>query len=148
MLKVNVDAAFDKATNKAAVAAIARDVTGQIKGGDTMTLKASSASSAEAFAIRFGMNFALKKGFSNVIVESDNLGVVKRVKSNILSAWESASIEEDIVNMMWLSPSFSLIHTPRGCNRVADWMAKAALKGCCPNDWAKFLPVDIVSGCY
>ncbi|KAL4385633.1 hypothetical protein GQ457_15G000520 [Hibiscus cannabinus] len=114
ILKVNVDAAFDKATNKAAVAAIVRDVTGQIKGGDTMTLKASSVSLAEAFAIRFGMNYALKKGFSNIIVESDNLGVVKRVKSKILSVWESASIEEDIVNMMMLSPSFSLVHTSRG----------------------------------
>ncbi|KAK8622001.1 hypothetical protein V6N13_097629 [Hibiscus sabdariffa] len=147
MLKVNVDAAFDKATNKAAVAAIVRDVTGQIKGGDTMTLKASPASSAEAFAIRFGMNYALKKGFSNIIVKSDNLGVVNRVKSKILSAWESTSIEEDIVNIMMLSPSFSLVHTPRGCNRVADWVAKAALSGRCPNDWVTCLPESIIRGC-
>ncbi|KAL4324783.1 hypothetical protein GQ457_11G002480 [Hibiscus cannabinus] len=126
MLKVNVDASFNKTSKKAAVAAIS-----------------SSASSAKAFAIRFGMTFAIKNGLSNVIFESDCLDVVNRIKSKIFSAWESASIEEDILNILLSYQSFSLVYASRICNGPAYWVAKGTLVECCPCDWATFVPQDL-----
>ncbi|KAL4342483.1 hypothetical protein GQ457_08G034830 [Hibiscus cannabinus] len=140
MLKVNADVSFNKTSKKAAVAAIVCDVTRQIKGGDTLILKSSSASPAEAFAIQFGMTFAIKNGLSNVIFESDCLDVVNRVKSKIFSVWESASIEKDILNLLLSHPSFSLVYDPRACNRTTDWVAKGTLAECCPCDWTTFIP--------
>ncbi|KAL4339614.1 hypothetical protein GQ457_08G023190 [Hibiscus cannabinus] len=143
MTKINVDVVFEKTTGSAAVAVVARYSEGMIVGGNSMLLKASSASVAEAFAIRFGMIFVIKKGLNNVIFESHNLGVVNRVKSKCLSAWESTSIEEDILDLLLSFPSFSLLFVPRSCKRVVNLIAKAVKAECCPDNWVRIIPKGI-----
>ncbi|KAL4388633.1 hypothetical protein GQ457_09G012260 [Hibiscus cannabinus] len=138
--KICCDAAFNKLTGKAAAAAVAHDSTEAIVHGNTIRFLASSASSAEASAIRIGFSLALNVGLENVIFESDCLGVVNRLNSGVLSAWESAAIEEDILSMASLFSSFSFSFIPRACNRVVDWVAKNALNLSCPVNWVNNVP--------
>ncbi|KAL4332650.1 hypothetical protein GQ457_07G006960 [Hibiscus cannabinus] len=141
--KICCNAAFNKLKGKAAAAAVARDSTGAIVHGNTIGFLASSASSAEASAIRLGVSLALNVGLENVIFESDCLGVVKRLNSGVLSAWESAAIKEDILSMASLFSSFPFSFIPRACNRVADWIAKNALNLSCPVDWVNNVPLGL-----
>ncbi|KAL4388652.1 hypothetical protein GQ457_09G013050 [Hibiscus cannabinus] len=111
VLKECCDATFDKKIRKAAVAIIERDCTGAIVFGDTICFLAPTASSAEAEAIRLGISLASNAGLDQVLFEYDCLGVVQRLNSGVLTAWESASIEEDILSRKYSfsSISFSLI---------------------------------------
>ncbi|KAL4318880.1 hypothetical protein GQ457_18G015470 [Hibiscus cannabinus] len=79
--------------------------------------------------------FALNTGWNKVILESDNMGVISRINSKSFSAWESAAVEEDIVSLTAFFPLFSFCFVSRSCNTVADWVAKACIKGICPLDW-------------
>ncbi|KAL4362395.1 hypothetical protein GQ457_04G024660 [Hibiscus cannabinus] len=143
--KVCCDASFDKKTGKAAAAAVVCNSQGEIVAGDSDCFFASSASSAEASAIRLGVFLALSGGFCNVTFESDCKDVVYRIVSGVQSAWESAAVEEDILSRTSSLASFSFSFIPRSCNKVADWVARNTLRGLCPLSWAIHPPPDLVS---
>ncbi|KAL4302187.1 hypothetical protein GQ457_10G011310 [Hibiscus cannabinus] len=144
-VKICCDAAFDVQTGKSAVAAIGRDSIGSIIAGHSACLYAPSASAAEASGIRLGVEMDVSFGLDHIIFESDYKQVVLRLNSGVLSAWESAAIEEDILSLAssFLSVSFSFI--PRTCNRVADWVTKNVLNGSCPRDWVANPPQGLLS---
>ncbi|KAL4377090.1 hypothetical protein GQ457_02G030170 [Hibiscus cannabinus] len=141
--KVACDAAFDKHTGKAAAAAVARDSSGRIVAGDSDCFFASSASTAEALAIRLGVTLALSVGLDNVIVESDCKEVIYRLISGVQSAWESAAVEEDILSRISSLSTCSFSFVPRSCNRVADWVAKNISRGLCPRNWVSNPPPEL-----
>ncbi|KAL4368983.1 hypothetical protein GQ457_05G013760 [Hibiscus cannabinus] len=143
IIKLNCDAAFDKISGCATTAVIARDSSSCLIGGISSSFLATSASSAEAYAIRLGAILAKEKGYANVIFESNNLGVINRLKSNCFTAWESAAVEEDILNLClnFSSYSFSFIH--RSGNVAADWVVKAVMNFSCPDDWVFDAPLGL-----
>ncbi|KAL4355533.1 hypothetical protein GQ457_06G027680 [Hibiscus cannabinus] len=117
------------------VSYVARDNSGRLVGGNSLLFSALSASVAEATAIRLDTIFALNVGWHKIILESDNRGLISRINSKSFSAWESAAVEEDIVSLTASFPLFSFCFVFRSCNKIANWIAKACLKGICPLDW-------------
>ncbi|KAL4285243.1 hypothetical protein GQ457_16G027710 [Hibiscus cannabinus] len=102
-----------------------------------------SVSAAEASAIRVGIIAAIKAGYSHVVVESDNQGVINRINSKTFSAWESSSVERDISLISSRFTCISFLAISRSCNRVADWIVKTIRKGGCPDEWTRVLPPDL-----
>ncbi|KAK8540227.1 hypothetical protein V6N12_046516 [Hibiscus sabdariffa] len=95
---------------------------------------AISAFVAEAIAIRVCLLVALEVSFANIIVESDNLNVMRHVnaKAKAFSAWESSVIERDICNLSSLFHSISFSVINRSCNQVVDWETNTVHKGIRP----------------
>ncbi|KAL4355323.1 hypothetical protein GQ457_06G003800 [Hibiscus cannabinus] len=84
---------------------------------------------------------AVARDFSGSIIQGDT----SRLNSGVLSAWESAAVEEDILSMTSLFSSFSFSFIPRVCNRAADWVAKNVLNVSCPMDWVNNVPPGLLS---
>ncbi|KAL4302673.1 hypothetical protein GQ457_10G021830 [Hibiscus cannabinus] len=97
----------------------------------------------EALAVRLGVSDASRFGFSNIIVESDNAGLISRLKAKAFSAWDFASIEDDTVVMTACFSSVSFSYINRSCNCVTDWVAKSTRAGICPVDWVPTVPNDL-----
>ncbi|KAL4348964.1 hypothetical protein GQ457_17G013080 [Hibiscus cannabinus] len=121
-VKVNCDASVDCVSGEACVAAIIRDCNGDVVGEATKKFRTSSIAMVEACAIRLGLLTAINGRFQNVLVESDNESVVSRIKTEKPSAWESAAMEYDILEIMSSFSSVSISYIKRICNRTADWM--------------------------
>ncbi|KAL4317831.1 hypothetical protein GQ457_18G000740 [Hibiscus cannabinus] len=139
-VKVNVDASVDLVRRKASAAVIFRDEEVRFLGGTSASFIPSSIAAAEAYAVRLGTCAAIEAGFSKVIVESDNAGVISRINSKTLSAWESAAIEGDILGISAPFLNFFFSAVKRACNKAADWVANVVRKGRCPDNWQSVLP--------
>ncbi|KAL4334890.1 hypothetical protein GQ457_07G006940 [Hibiscus cannabinus] len=126
--------AHSKSTKgKAGIAAIIRDESGRILGGRVKSFISTSATVAEASAVRLATVLAIESNFNQVIIESDNVGVIGRINSKALSAWESAAIEADIIGISSHYPSLVFSFINRSCNGAADWVAKGKLRQISPN---------------
>ncbi|KAK8595546.1 hypothetical protein V6N13_016913 [Hibiscus sabdariffa] len=79
---------------------------------------------AEAMACRLGVSVAIRKGWTNVIIESNNSGVISRVSSLSFSNWESAAVESDIISFFNEFNSISFSSVKRCCNKTTDWLVK------------------------
>ncbi|KAL4319986.1 hypothetical protein GQ457_18G004470 [Hibiscus cannabinus] len=146
-IKINCDASFINFSSSAAGAAVFRDSHGKIVKVVSKSFRAFSASMAEALAVRMGDTFAFRCGFPNIIVESDNIGLISRLKTKSFSAWDSALIEADIINLATGFSSVSFSHVSRLCNRQADWVARSTRVENYPVDWVSAMPRDFVSHC-
>ncbi|KAL4352119.1 hypothetical protein GQ457_06G008250 [Hibiscus cannabinus] len=118
-LKIDLEKAYDKVD---CAACVARDVTGQIINGDAISFPSYSVSSAETMA-----------------------GVIDRINSVMPNVWESAAVEKDIASLVAPFPFFSFRFVKRECNVVADWVARANLKGFCPSNWFANPPPELLS---
>ncbi|XP_057719932.1 uncharacterized protein LOC130934373 [Arachis stenosperma] len=80
MLKVNVDAAVGK-INKGGVGVVIRDNLGQVMATACWAIPFPlEAHEAEAYAVYRGMKMAIESCFTNIILESDSMQVVKALK--------------------------------------------------------------------
>ncbi|GMJ12482.1 hypothetical protein like AT2G02650 [Hibiscus trionum] len=142
-LKVNCDASFDPNIGVDSGDVIFRDETRSFINGKLFSFSSRNASCAEALALRFVITSDVDSSFSHVVFESDNLGVIGRINSKTLSAWESAAIEQDILCIATPFPFFSFKFVNMLCNKAVDWVAKATRLGTCPNNWASCIPQEL-----
>ncbi|KAL4379926.1 hypothetical protein GQ457_02G020200 [Hibiscus cannabinus] len=142
-LKINCDAAFEVHSGRAVAACVVRDEYGRIIKGETLSFLSRSASIAEAIAVRKGVLLAINEGWIKVIFESDNKGVITRLNSGMFNAWESKAVEMDISSLKESNPFFSFCFVKRNCNKAADWVARATIKGVCPLNWSSCPPLSL-----
>ncbi|KAL4304565.1 hypothetical protein GQ457_10G010000 [Hibiscus cannabinus] len=142
-VKINCDAAFLSPSKEASIAVIIRDYSGKVVGGATKLVHALSIAAAEAFACRLGVFTADREGWQNIIIESDNKGVISRLSSNKLSFWETVSIESDILSFKSRFQSLSFSFVNRRCNQAADWLAKNARSLASTVIWPYVIPVAL-----
>ncbi|KAK9002767.1 hypothetical protein V6N11_060348 [Hibiscus sabdariffa] len=116
-----MDGSRSTAMRREAKLALIRNHEGHLVGGSSSSCLTNSVDLAEACAIRMGVMAAVDKGFKSMIIESDNLGLVNRLRSCSHSMWETAPIEKDIIaycswfeefSFSFVKRSFSL-NTPR-----------------------------------
>ncbi|KAL4339328.1 hypothetical protein GQ457_08G006710 [Hibiscus cannabinus] len=77
-------------------------------------------------------------------VESDNKSLIHRLNNKSFSDWKSASIERDICSLTPFFENVIFSFVRRSCNKVADWVARAARLNYCPRNWTIFLPPSLV----
>ncbi|KAK8627791.1 hypothetical protein V6N13_135391 [Hibiscus sabdariffa] len=119
LLKICCDASFDLSSKRTGIAAVFRGCSRNIVGGVNECVMAASACTVEAMASRLG-GF----GFNQVILESDNIDLIRRLNGNTQNCWKIITVECDLLSdvVSFSSCSFSYIH--RNYNKIADWVAR------------------------
>ena len=142
-VKLNVDAGFDSDTLAATFGAVIRDHRGKFiaAANEKMDLCFDSFT-AEAIAVRFGLNLANTVGCSKVEVNSDSVKVV-----NALSQGYSSSVASSIIDdCYFMSLGFSHViydHCNRERNRVAHELARLA-RFSSPSVWMDNAPNEVI----
>ena len=125
-VKLNVDASFDQDLLEGSAGAVIRDHKGKFIAAANEKLRVCyDAFTAEAIAIRFGLNLARTTGCSKVEVNSDNSDVVEALREGY-SALVASAIFDDCY---FMSLEFSHIvyeHYFRENNKVAHELASLA----------------------
>jgi ribonuclease HI len=121
---VNVDAAIFSSSRQMGAGIVARDHTGSYlvacgeRSDDVMMPEL-----AEALAIRRAVFFAREEGFSKIIVASDCLSVIQRIKSSMTDRSEYGPVIEDIKFSSKLFVSLEFRHVLRVLNVAAHNLA-------------------------
>ncbi|OMO54212.1 Endonuclease/exonuclease/phosphatase [Corchorus olitorius] len=117
-IKINCDAAFDKATGETGLAAVCRDHNGAIVDGISCVAFADSVDVAEALAVRMACKLALHRGWHKVIVESDNQALIHRLNNQAQkSRWDSTAVEVDIKKIASAMRLVSFVYVNRICHQ-------------------------------
>ncbi|OMO50989.1 reverse transcriptase [Corchorus capsularis] len=143
-LKLNCDGAFDKASNEAGIGVIIRDDNGRVVQGCNKTIKAKSATCAEALAVYEGLKLARNIGAQRLIVETDCQLVYQNAISIRDRCWEIEPISEDIKNLLKDFQQSKMRWISRTANQAADWVACQARKKMCPEGWVDQPPSSLV----
>ena len=79
---------------------------------------------AEARTLRDEVKLAVQVGFNNIVVEGDNLTVIKAIKDDGQVPWKISNIIKDV--QLWLNKDIQATfkHIFRKANMAADWLAK------------------------
>ena len=92
------------------------------------------------------MKIAMECGFTNIVLESDNLKLIKHMKESL---WENTSFGNVVADILWMSSlctSVSYSHIRRKGNCVAHCHAKASKEYDSMRVWLEESPEEIVSG--
>ena len=125
----NVDAAVFKETNRMGLGILARDHNGDFiaacrQGVDNIV----DPEMAEAVAFRRAINFAVQLPFKQVIIASDCLSLILKLRRVVKDRSHIAIIIQDIKESVRSSTDvvFSFTRVSRCCNVVAHVLAKSA----------------------
>lgn len=95
-VKLNVDAAFDQDSLLGAAGAIVRDSKGAfIRSGNCKIDLCIDALSAEALAVRFGLELARSLGCKRLIINSDNFEVIEVMNNGVKSSGVAVAVFDD-----------------------------------------------------
>ncbi|KAK8684255.1 hypothetical protein V6N13_040285 [Hibiscus sabdariffa] len=109
-VKINVDGAFLPSARLGAIGVLARDSSGAVLGGFAQPIPAlGPASAVEASALFAGLEYAIARGWTSVLVESDAAVLVNK----LLRPTPDLSLLGGL-----LAPSRNLIAASCGCLRV------------------------------
>ncbi|KAE8782424.1 hypothetical protein D1007_44087 [Hordeum vulgare] len=138
-VKPNVDAGFDHDLLRGSIGAIIRDQKGQFlaAANDKIDICYDS-NTAEALAVRLGLNLARTIGCSKIVVNSNNLEIVEDLKKGYSSSTASAIIDD----CFFLGSEFKHVlydHCGRDSNQVAHELAKLAKSSPLAVGWTQFL---------
>lgn len=130
-VKINVDAALFKLQKSAGLGLVARDHNGNIVAWLSQNSSAFGASEvAETVAVVEGLKLALEFGWSNILIEGDNITVMKSFQ-NSEDCLSSAGVY--VQEGLMLLDSFSYVdflHIRREGNVIAHGLAKEISVDC------------------
>jgi ribonuclease HI len=142
-MKLNVDAGYDVDTLEGTVGAVLRDHTGKFIAAANGKIDICFDSfTAEATAVRFGMNLARTVGVTKIEINSDSVEVIEALKDGYSSSVASAIFDD----CFFMSLDFNHVtyeHCVRECNQVAHELARIA-KFSPPDLWMDSAPGAII----
>ena len=125
-LKMNVDASFDSDLLQGIVGAVIRDHKGRFVAAANEKINVcNDVFTAEALAVRFGMNLARTVGCCKLQIESDNADVITSLQEGS-SALAASAIFEDCYHMSLDFLYVGYAFCNRESNAVAHELAKLA----------------------
>ena len=126
-LMINVDAATFKNPPRMGVGLVVRDHRGDfIAACCQLIQRFDDPELAEAIAIRRAVSFSSEYNLQQVVVASDCLGVIKKIKSKVYDRSNVGVIVQDVKNLICENPSVTLTYVSKGCNKAAHVLAKQA----------------------
>ncbi|KAL4281787.1 hypothetical protein GQ457_03G032220 [Hibiscus cannabinus] len=139
-VKINCSISVDKFSGSTGAAAMLRNSHGCIIDGIS---KNDVFSSLDASSIRMGVESARNLGIRNIIIESNNKDLMKRLQSKLFSSWSSAAVEKDIIDRISVFNSCSFCFVPSSCNLAAKWVARMSRTNSCPVNWVCHNPPEL-----
>ena len=144
--KINSDAAMFE-LGKVGLGGVMRDHVGEVVAATCMVTNGSmEVEVAEALAARHAVHIAIDSGLTNIILESDNMKLIKHLKASI---WENTSFGNVVADILWLGSLCNSIrynHVRRKGNYVAHCLAKASKEYGSMRVWLEEVPEEIASG--
>jgi ribonuclease HI len=126
-VRVDVDASFDEDNLKGTTGAVIRDSKGQfVAACNTRIEHVLDALSAEAQALKQGLNLAQSHGCNRVIIKSDCMEVVENMNNGAISHGVAAAVFDECYHMACDFIKISFEHVPREPNVVAHDLAREA----------------------
>ena len=125
-MKLNFDGA-KVASGQAAAWFVIRDSRGRVVSCGAHGLGSAPSIQAECLGLHVGLLFAVRMGFSRLVVEGDCLTIINALRGIGTCPW---TIEMVITDVLGLCKSFEAIcfsHTLREDNQVADRLAHVGL---------------------
>lgn len=122
--KVNTDAALfpDRGVG---LGGVVRDSSGEVVAATCLNVVGEmEVVMAEALAVRHGLKIAMEAGFTNLVLEMDNLSVFSKLKKHSSEATPLGSILSDIHVLASLSHSVCFAFVKREGNGVAHVLAR------------------------
>ncbi|KAM5569208.1 hypothetical protein ABKV19_016627 [Rosa sericea] len=139
--KINTDATWNSQSLKCGFAALLRDSTGILRGGQYSDGKATSAEAAEAQAILLGLRLAKLHALDSISMEADCLSLISALKSPKGGvSWSASSWFCQIKHFASSFSSINWFWTSREANRAADYVAHLASRLECPLNWIQNPP--------
>lgn len=136
LIKCNVDASFSEVNGSGATGVVLRDHEGTTWGGSAKWYNhCLNALTTEALACRDGMQFALDRGMTRLLMETD-CQVLVQLWSNRAS--QRSEVNPILLQMNELSRSFEvfdLCFTYRACNRLAHECARLVSRENPEEEW-------------
>lgn len=127
-VRLDVDDAFDAVFNKFSVGVVIRDFQGRLCAFKAGPIRNPGyVDGAELMAIRSGLDLCQHMGFSNVLVFSDCLNVVKDVSQGVGGLGQCDVVAYEIRSMLELPQFLSFNHMRRSANNIAHTLARKAL---------------------
>lgn len=124
--KVNTDAAYFE-DGSGAIVAIIRDSRGQAVAGTAECFyQVQDAASAEALALRRGLQLVQERGCTRVAMESDCLEIIDACNGEKEIRAPYSAILADCFQFAHEVPSLSFMHCPREANNLAHLLARHA----------------------
>ncbi|KAK8636925.1 hypothetical protein V6N13_064359 [Hibiscus sabdariffa] len=142
-VKINCDASFLSASKEASIVVIFRDCSRKVVRGATKLVHALSIAAAEALTCKLGVFTTYQDGWQNIIIESDNKGVISRLSNNNLYLRETVTIESDILSFKSRFESLSFSFVNRCYNQATDWLAWNARLLASTGIWPSVIPVAL-----
>lgn len=129
-VKVNVDGSCDQRTGKIGAGGIIRDHSGKWMVGFLHNIGKGNSFIAKAWASLSGIQVAIDRGFSCVILESDSLEIVKLINdlNPLPTEHPLFSIVFSIRQCMGRLANVKVVHVFREVNTCADMMANLAIQ--------------------
>jgi ribonuclease HI len=124
-LKLNVDASFHEDMAAGATGTVVCDYQGQFVAASTnYILHVSSASMAEAIAMKEGLLLANRLGCNSIIAESDSIVTIDACNGGETWWTDSAAIFADCMDHVASIGNVSFIHCLRDANKTAHELAR------------------------
>ncbi|KAE8676630.1 10 kDa chaperonin-like [Hibiscus syriacus] len=132
MIKINVDGAYSKESNMAAIGIVACDSYGMVLGGMTKNIDPPfTAEFTEAAVFTHGIQLKTENGWTNMAIKCDAISVVYRLSNQSTNKTHDISTVGLLLNearsLLVDSPSFKVHYVCREANRVAHTLAQWAL---------------------
>ncbi|KAK8502949.1 hypothetical protein V6N12_054174 [Hibiscus sabdariffa] len=140
-VKINIDTAFDSSSGRASSGVVVRDSNGLVLGSCfILSVNISSSFAAEALAVIHGLRFALDLGCMHVVLESDSLTVISKLKSGVddCSLLRPYIADAQSVAQTFFSCHFSF--TPRSGNKVAHCLVRLGQESTVDSYWVEEVP--------
>ncbi|RLN12005.1 hypothetical protein C2845_PM09G10000 [Panicum miliaceum] len=125
-MMANIDAAILNDPPSIGMGVVIRDRFGKFISGSCQKMYiAADPELAEAIAVRYAVVYAKDMNLQHVIVASNCLNIVRKIKAPRMDRSLVSPIIKDIKNLV-RGTSFVFIHIPRGCNEAAHAIARLA----------------------
>jgi ribonuclease HI len=124
-VKLNVDASFHEDAKAGSMGAVLRDYRGEcIAAPSSYIENVNSATMAEAYAMKEGLDLACRMGCNNIIAESDSLEVIAAMNDSETWWCEAAAVFAECVDKVTTIGAVSFMHIGREANQVAHELAR------------------------
>ncbi|KAL2931647.1 hypothetical protein RDABS01_037057 [Bienertia sinuspersici] len=142
-LKINTDAA--SFSNGIGLGGVTRDSTGEVVVATCMFLEGSyEVEMAEAMAMRHALRINIEAGFTNFVLEMDNMKLFSHLAKGTEEPTHFGGVTADIRHLATLCQDISFSFIRREGNRVAHGLAKLSCNFNEYRVWLEDVPSDLV----
>jgi ribonuclease HI len=140
-VKVNVDGAFSKEGGTGGGGVVMRDHHGGFLAGSSHFFpRVSDPERAELLACKMGVELARERGIVRVVLETDCLGAVAKLKGLELDRSMQGPLVEEIKALLGEFEDIRVTHVRRSCNGVAHVLAQLGCKDMVNDVWVDAPP--------